>query len=295
LNRTLKLTVSYDGTRFVGWQRQARVAVAGESIQGLLEEALARFEGAPVTVQGAGRTDAGVHALGQVASVQLTCTHAVDALLRGLNASLPPEVRVTAVEDAASDFHARFSARSKTYRYVIRNAPIVSPFERAYVWHVPEPLDVEAMQRAAAALVGAHDFAAFASSGSETKDTARRSRDQRRRAVSSDQRWHERDTKAPDVPGSRNKVGRVRVTTRTMTRSVVEGRDAGGLVAYEVTGTGFLRHMVRAIVGTLVEIGRGRRPASSMTSLLAGRKRADAGATAPPHGLFLVRVDYHYD
>jgi tRNA pseudouridine38-40 synthase len=254
LNRTLKLTVSYDGTRFVGWQRQARVEVAGESIQGLLEEALARFEGAPVTVQGAGRTDAGVHALGQVASVQLTCTHAVDALLRGLNASLPPDVRVTAVEDAASNFHARFSARSKTYRYVIRNVPIVSPFERAYVWHVPEPLDVEAMQTAAAALVGTHDCAAFASAGSETKNT-----------------------------------------TRTMTRSVVEGRDAAGLVSYEVTGTGFLRHMVRAIVGTLVEIGRGRRPASSMASLVAGRARADAGATAPPHGLFLVRVDYHYD
>jgi tRNA pseudouridine38-40 synthase len=247
LNRTLKLTLSYDGTRFVGWQRQA----AGESIQGLLEEALARFEGAPVTVHGAGRTDAGVHALGQVASVQLTCTHAADALLRGVNASLPPEVRVIAVEDAAPDFHARFRARSKTYRYAIRNASIVSPFERAYVWHVSGPLDVPAMQTAAAALVGTHDFAAFASAGSATADT-----------------------------------------TRTVTRSVVEYGDPDGKVSYEVTGTGFLRHMVRAIVGTLVEIGRGWRPASSMASLLAGRERADAGATAPSHGLFLVRVDY---
>lgn len=246
--RTLKLTLSYDGTRFVGWQRQA----SGASIQGLLEEALGRFEGAAVTVHGAGRTDAGVHALGQVASVQVTCSHGLEALLRGLNASLPPEVRVTAVEEAPPDFHARFSARSKTYRYLLRNAPIVSPFERAYVWHVPEPLDVEAMRAAAAVLVGTHDFAAFGSAGSETKDTV-----------------------------------------RTIAWSDVQLRDAEGLLAYEVAGTGFLRHMVRAIIGTLVEIGRGRRPASSMSALVAGRSRADAGATAPAHGLFLVRVDYH--
>jgi len=250
VTRTLKLTVSYDGTRFVGWQRQSE----GESVQGLLEDALGRFEGAPVTVHGAGRTDAGVHALGQVASVQLTCTHPRDALLRGLNASLPPEVRVTAVDDAAPEFHARFSARSKTYRYVIRNAPIVSPFERAYVWHVPEPLDAQAMQTAAAALIGTHDFAAFGSAGGEVKDTV-----------------------------------------RTITRSEIQPPTTDhqpGLLVYEISGSGFLRHMVRAIVGTLVEIGRGWRPAASMSSLVAGRRRADAGATAPPHGLFLVRVDY---
>lgn len=246
MNRTLKLTLSYDGTRFVGWQRQAD----GQSIQGLLEDALARFEGAAVTVHGAGRTDAGVHALGQVASAALTCSHSLDALLRGLNASLPPEVRLVGVEEAPAGFHARFSARSKTYRYQIRNAPIVSPFERAYVWHVPEPLEVDAMQAAAAALVGTHDFTAFGSSGSERKDT-----------------------------------------TRTVTRSAIE-RLESGLLTYTVIGTGFLRHMVRTIVGTLVEIGRGRRPPSSMAPLIAGGTRADAGATAPPHGLFLVRVDY---
>src|SRR5688500_2735677 len=144
--RTLKLTLAYDGTRFVGWQRQA----AGESIQGLLEAALARVEGAPVTVHGAGRTDAGVHALGQVASVHLTCAHDPVTLARALNAQLPPDIRVFSVEETAAGFHARFGARAKTYRYQIRNAPIVSPFERAYVWHVPEPLDLDGMNRAAA-------------------------------------------------------------------------------------------------------------------------------------------------
>src|SRR5687767_5393690 len=140
--RTLKMILAYDGTRFVGWQRQAE----GESIQGLLEEALARFEGAAVTVHGAGRTDAGVHALGQVASAEVVFTHTAGVLKRGLNACLPPDVRVTKVDDMPPGFHARFSARSKTYRYVISNTSIVAPFERAYVWHVADRLDIDAMR-----------------------------------------------------------------------------------------------------------------------------------------------------
>lgn len=246
MTRTLKLTIAYEGTRFVGWQRQA----AGESIQGLIEEALARFEGAPVTVHGAGRTDAGVHALGQVASVELTSAHDAAAMARGLNAQLPGDIRVLRVEDAPAGFHARFRARSKTYRYQLRNALVVSPFERAYVWHVPDLLNLEAMRDAAAMLVGTHDFAAFQSTGSDTSGTV-----------------------------------------RTMTRSEWMTRE-DGVLAYEIEGNGFLRHMVRAIVGTLVEIGRGRRPVSSIEALLAGGSRAAAGATAPPRGLFLVRVDY---
>jgi len=245
--RTLKLTISYDGTRFVGWQRQA----AGESIQGLLEDALARFEGSPVTVHGAGRTDAGVHALGQVASVRVTCSHDVTTLTRALNAQLPEDVRILAVDEAAPDFHARFSATAKTYRYMIRNGPIAMPFERAYVWHLTEPLNVDAMQRAAALLVGTHDFAAFQSVGTDT-------------------------------PGS----------VRTILRSGIRQPEPS-LLSYQVTGEGFLRHMVRALTGTLVEVGRGWREPDSIASLLAGGRRSDAGATAPPRGLFLVSVDYH--
>jgi tRNA pseudouridine38-40 synthase len=244
--RTLKITLAYDGTRLVGWQRQAE----GDSVQGLLEDALTRFEGAPVTVHGAGRTDAGVHALGQVASVQLTCGHDAATLTRALNAQLPQDVRVLAVEDVSPGFHARFNARSKTYRYQIRHGTIADPFERAYVWHMPEQLRVDAMQAGAAALVGTHDFAAFRSIGSPTRDSV-----------------------------------------RTVTQSTLT--DADGRMVFEISGDGFLRHMVRAIVGTLVEIGRGFREPESIAALVRGSARGDAGPTAPPQGLFLVRVDYH--
>jgi tRNA pseudouridine38-40 synthase len=200
-------------------------------------------------VHGAGRTDAGVHARGQVASARVAFAHDAATLARALNAQLPEDIRVLDVAEVASDFHARFSARSKTYQYGIRTTPVSEPFDRAYVWHLPEPLDVDAMRQAAAALTGTHDFAAFQSTGTETSSTV-----------------------------------------RTIHRSeLTRGTD---LLTYEITGNGFLRHMVRAIVGTLVEIGRGRRPAQSMADLVAGGTRADAGATAPAHGLFLVRVDY---
>src|SRR4051795_9450967 len=165
--RTLKLTIAYDGTRFVGWQRQAE----GESIQGLLEDALARFEGEPVVVHGAGRTDAGVHALGQVATARVSFAHDNATLTRALNAQLPEDVRVLSVSDQAPDFHARFSATRKVYQYRIRNDAIADPFERAYEWHIPERLDVAAMRAAAAVLVGTHDFAAFRSVGTGTGGT----------------------------------------------------------------------------------------------------------------------------
>ena len=256
--RTLKLTVAYDGTRFVGWQRQA----SGESIQGWLERALELLEGAPVTVHGAGRTDAGVHALGQVASVSITATHDPMTVLRAVNAQLPPDIRVRAVEEADADFHARFSARRKTYRYLLRNTPVASPFERSFAWHVPEPLRVAEMAEAAAALRGTHDFAAFRSTGSDVTTTVRT-------------------------------IVRSEMVRAADGAPLPDTASAAGLLTYDVEGDGFLRHMVRAIIGTLVDVGRGARTVSSVVALLEpGAGRGQAGATAPAHGLYLVAVDY---
>jgi tRNA pseudouridine38-40 synthase len=247
-----KLTLAYDGTSFVGWQRQAR----GDSVQGLLEAALGILDQAPVTVAGSGRTDAGVHALGQVASVRLERGFEPGTLLRAVNAHLPQTIRILRVEEVPSAFHARFSARAKTYRYRIWNGPIASPFERAYVWHVPSPaLDAEAMAAAAALLEGEHDFSAFQGTGAPTGSAVRR------------------------------------LFSSRIETSPITGHD-GALITYEVCGSGFLRHMVRNVVGTLVEIGRGRRAAPAMREILASKARAEAGPTAPAAGLFLVQVFY---
>lgn len=256
--RTLKLTLAYDGTSFVGWQRQAE----GDSIQGVLEDVLGRFGGAPVTVHGAGRTDAGVHALGQVASVLLDTTVDDVTLARAINAQLPAAIRVLEVRTVEDGFHARFSATSKTYRYLIARTAVVSPFVTSYVWHVPEPLDVMGMRRAARHLLGRHDFTAFRSAGGGSADS-------------------------------------IRTLTRAEVLLMPQGVPSGALfgpvgdvLVVEVAADGFLRHMVRAIVGTLVEVGRGWRTPEAMLDLVAGVSRGEAGATAPPQGLFLVRVDY---
>jgi tRNA pseudouridine38-40 synthase len=168
-------------------------------------------------------------------------------------------VRVLSVEEAAPGFHARFSARSKTYRYYIHTGAMASPFERAFVWHVPQPLDVDAMRQAASRLLGRHDFSAFRSLGTDVPDAVRTLQ------VSA----------VEEMPGAIPWLG-----------------DGGALLTYEVSGDGFLRHMVRAIVGTLVEVGRGWRDPAQMDALLQSKDRARAGATAPPQGLFLVRVVY---
>jgi tRNA pseudouridine38-40 synthase len=244
--RTIKLTIAYDGTGYVGWQRQA----AGESIQGLLEGALSKIDGRGVTVHGAGRTDAGVHATGQVASARVQCNHDAATLLRALNANLPPAVRVFDVCVAADDFHARFSATGKSYEYRIWNGRTVPPMLRLYAWHVPQPLDVAAMQGAAQAIVGQHDFAAFQGAGSMTHTTVRR------------------------------------VTAATWRVA------ADGTLRFEISGQGFLRHMVRSLAGTLVEVGHRRRDAGHLARLLAVPDRAAAGRTAPPEGLILVKVEY---
>ena len=262
---TFKVTLAYDGTDFVGWQRQA----TGTSVQGLLEDALRALDDRDVTVHGAGRTDAGVHALGQIASFSLARAISADVVQRSLNAHLPLTVRVLSVEDTPDDFHARFNSRGKTYRYRLWNADVLDPFERRYAWHVYGALDVPAMQAAAALLEGTHDFAAFQGQKSAIKSTVR--------------------TVATST--LRIEDCGMRIGERGGLQSALRNPQSA-LLTYEITGSGFLRHMVRTIVGTLVEIGRGRRPVDWIGDVLASRDRAAAGQTAPAEGLFLVAVHY---
>lgn len=256
--RTFKVTLSYDGTDFSGFQRQANA----RSVQAELELALAAIEGKHVTVAGAGRTDSGVHALGQVASFKLSSAIAERDLFRALNAKLPEDVRVLSTEVAAPGFNARFAARSKMYRYRISNTRVMSPFQRRFAWQISRNLDLPAMNEAARHLLGEHNFSSFQAAPSRSE---------------------------------RSKSAVRTATTRTVTRSVwTEEPLAGGgrLLLYEVAGTGFLKYMVRAVVGTLVEVGDGRRTPASLRDLLDSRDRGSAGPTAPPAGLYLVRVDY---
>ena len=265
---SFKITIAYDGSRFVGWQRQA----AGTSVQGLLEEVLRDLDEHDVAVAGAGRTDAGVHALGQVASFTLRRAITAVGVVRALNACLPDDIRIVSAEEVAPSFHARFGARAKTYRYRIWNAGLLTPFERAYAWHVRAPLAIEAMQAAARALEGRHNFASF-----QAAERARRSSE---RVVFSS-RVFVNDDGLSAVPGPPTSVGRV-----------APAGGQGCLLTYEISGDGFLRHMVRAIAGSLVDIGRGRHSPEWLSRVVASRDRRQAGPTAPAHGLFLVRVDY---
>jgi len=254
---SFKITIAYDGGRFVGWQRQA----AGTSVQGLIEDALRVLDDDDVAVAGASRTDAGVHALGQVASFTLRRTIAADALRRALNSRLPDDVRIVSAEDVPATFHARFVASRKTYRYRIWNADLLNPFEREHAWHVRGPLAIDAMQAAARALEGRHDFAAFQAAAGTQRTTERE-------VFSSIVLAHD-DSRGADL------------------------RPAPAcLMTYEITGSGFLRHMVRTIAGSLLDIGQGRRSPEWLSDVLASRDRTQAGPTAPAHGLFLVRVDY---
>jgi len=257
-SRVWKLVLAYDGSDFHGWQVQPdRLTVQGE-----LRDALARVTGEDVLPQGSGRTDAGVHALGQVASFALAAPIPEANLCRALNRTLPASIRVLSAARVASDFHARHSAKSKTYEYRIFRGEICPPWLARYVYALHAPLDVDAMQRAAARVSGEHDFTSFAAS-----DPDRRERG------------------SPD--GSPDPRGNMRCLHLSQWTQKAEGS-----LLYRVQGNGFLHHMVRNLVGTFLEVGRGNLGETEIASILESRARERAGPTAPARGLFLVDVDY---
>jgi tRNA pseudouridine38-40 synthase len=248
--RHIRLVVEYDGTGLCGWQRQAN----GPTVQGHLEDALAKLLAHEVSVVGASRTDAGVHASGQVASFRTERAIPLHGVRRGLNSLLPPAIAIAAADEAPDDFHPRFSATGKHYRYLLLTRADRSPRWRDRAWHRPGPLDRAAMRDAAAALIGEHDFAAFRAAGCTAIRTVRRIE----------------HIEIGDLPGEREE----------------------SIVAIDVRGNAFLRNMVRIVAGTLVEVGKGRRPPGQVAEILASKDRTQAGITAPAHGLELVSVRY---
>ncbi|WP_321470385.1 tRNA pseudouridine(38-40) synthase TruA [uncultured Paludibaculum sp.] len=246
--RRIRITVAYDGTEFHGWQVQPALP----TIQGWLEQILTGIESAPVQVHGSGRTDAGVHALAQVAAFDLVNPIPCDNLRRAVNRLLPRSIRVTSVEEAAPDFHPRFQAKEKTYEYRIWREEICPPMRRLYVFHHPYPLDETAMIAAAPLLVGDHDFTAFAAT--DEKDELGHSKVRR---IFASGLWRE-----------------------------------GGELVYRVRGSGFLKHMVRMIVGTLLEVGKGNLTEAGLQARLTPGFPAKAGPCVPASGLCLLNVEY---
>ena len=239
--RRIKIRVAYDGGEFYGWQVQPGLP----TVQGLLEQVVGEIEGKAVEVAGSGRTDAGVHALAQVAAFTLENPIPLTNLRRAINRLLPPTVRILSAEEVHPDFHPRFEARAKTYEYRMLREEVCSPFEWPYVHHYPYPLEEDRMIQLAAVFTGSHDFSAFAAA--DESDAAGKSK------------------------------------VRTIFSSVLE-REPGRLI-YRVRGSGFLKHMVRNLVGTLLEAGKG-----NLAEL--GTLPPKSGPTAPAKGLFLVEVEY---
>ena len=246
--RRIRLTVSYDGTAYHGWQVQPGLP----TIQRTLETILAGIEGAPVAVAGSGRTDAGVHALAQVAAFTLRNPLPVENLKKAMNRLLPRDIRVLAAAEAAPDFHPRYQARAKTYEYRIYRGEICRPFDRNYVHHYPFVLDAARMQELAPVIEGEHDFSAFAAA---------------------DEKYREGHSRVRRVFSSRLE-------------------NTGELLVYRVTGSGFLKHMVRNIVGVLLEAGKGNLGRADIEARLQPECGIPAGPTAPARGLFLVSVEY---
>ncbi len=259
--RNLKLTLAYDGAGLNGWQVQPGLP----TVQGILAECLLRLTGESVLPQGSGRTDAGVHALAQVASVRLASSIPETNLVIALNDLLPPAIRVNAVEAVDDTFHARHSAKAKTYRYRIYRGDICPPFLARYVCHDPYPMDEGAVMRSAEGIVGTHDFTSFAASDPERSARL-----------------------AEANPGDeRSKLNSNR---RTIYSSRWE--RIGDEMVYEVRGDGFLHHMVRNLVGTFLLVGKGTLKIEDVPRILAARDRSAAGPTAPACGLYLVGVEY---
>jgi tRNA pseudouridine38-40 synthase len=280
-----KLTLAYDGTDFHGWQIQP----GHLTVQGELQAALGRVTGESPLPQGSGRTDAGVHALAQVASFGLEAAIPADNLRRALNRTLPSSIRVLEAKVVPPEFHARHSTVAKTYEYRVfleraagPELPRVdcSPFLARYVLSYPWPLDLGRMQEAADVFVGRHDFTSFAATDPDL-DT-RTDEDTRSDALGSG---------SPENDGSKINPVRTIFGSRWSERSSAEGK----LLVYQVRGSGFLHHMVRNLVGTMLDVGRGYRQAGEVQGMLAARARAAAGPTAPARGLFLHSVEYHPD
>jgi tRNA pseudouridine38-40 synthase len=249
--RNLKVILSYDGADFSGWQVQP----AAPTVQGTLASAIGRITGEKVLPQGSGRTDAGVHALAQVMTFVTESSVPTGNFVKALNDILPASVRVLQVEEAPLEFHARHSARAKTYRYRVFRQPICPPFLARYVWHYPYPLAEEKMAGAAARVAGEHDFTSFAAAD-------------------------------PERGGEDAPVSSVRqIFSSSWERS-------GEEFVYTVRGSGFLHHMVRNLVGTFILVGKGTLQVEDVALILAARNRSAAGATAPASGLYLVSVEY---
>lgn len=264
--RALKFTIAYDGTNYAGWQRQANAL----SIQQVLEDEITAITGTHRPLNAAGRTDAGVHAAAQVASMTIDHEISCEDLQRALNARLKAgDIRIRSIEEMPDRWDARIFAKSKTYRYAIWNGPHPSPFIRHVVWHVPHRLDLDRMQRAVAMIVGEHDFAAFRGRGTDVLTTVR-------------------NVLAAEVIETNIHTDQP-IALSPLDESAA---SAGRLLRFEISGTGFLRHMVRTIAGTLVDIGRGNMEVDDMRTLLESGERAETGQTAPAQGLMLWQVFY---
>jgi tRNA pseudouridine38-40 synthase len=248
--RNFKLVLAYDGTDYCGWQVQPE----SPSIQGTLASAIGRVTGKKVLPQGSGRTDAGVHALGQVATFALESVIPAANLRTALNNVLPAAIRVLDCAEASPDFHARKSALAKTYRYRMYRGDITPPFLARYVWHYPYPLDLRAMERTATLVEGEHDFTSFAA-----------------------------------VDPERGNIDVVSNVRKVFSSRWFVNEDE---FVYEIRGTGFLHHMVRNLVGTFLLVGKGTLKAEDVPRILDARDRSAAGSTAPASGLYLVSVEY---